>query len=123
LPDTTKLSKRRLIWSVCAFFFWQTPQCSSRNTTYSESNFQGLCDCVCWLLFSLFRKMWKKNMRDLWTTSYLWIVLKSKEEIRHSILDHIFDYLPKFELVSLTNLKTLNTAYYFVIFHLKSKTN
>lgn len=43
LPDTTKLSKRRLIWSVCAFFFWQTPQCSSRNTTYSESNFQGLC--------------------------------------------------------------------------------
>ena len=49
-----------------------------------------------------------------------WIVLKIKEDVRHSILYHLFDCLPKSELV-LTNSESMNTAYCFAIFHLKNK--
>ena len=49
-----------------------------------------------------------------------WIVLKIKEDVRHSILYHLFDCLPKSEFI-LTNSKTMNTAYCFAIFHLKNK--
>ena len=65
--------------------------------------------------------MWKKYEEPL-NNLLAWIVhLKIKDKISCSILDHLFDNLPKFKLVSLTNSKTLNTAYYFVIFHLENK--
>ena len=102
-----------------SFSFWQTSQCSSRNTRYSESNFQGLCLLI--IVFFVSQNVEKKYEEPL-NNLLAWIVhLKIKDKISCSILDHLFDYLPKFKLVSLTNSKTLNTAYYFVIFHLKNK--
>ena len=119
LLDAIKLSKWRIIWSVCIFFFLADFTMLQQEHKIFRKQFSRFVSAnYCFLCFAKCGKKYEEPLNNL----LAWIVhLKIKDKIRCSILDHLFNYLPKFKLVSLTNSKTLNTAYYFVIFHLKNK--
>jgi len=94
LLDAIKLSKWRIIWSVCIFFFLADFTMLQQEHKIFRKQFSRFVSAnYCFLCFAKCGKKYEEPLNNL----LAWIVLKIKQEVRHSILDHLFDCLPKSE--------------------------